>query len=141
MGQLSIVFHIASLFGLIGLILWVLRLQLIVKTWRYWSLPVTMRGVFVAEPVRALRVFACAVGAEFEAEVAVNALPPQKITLSRLFDLHRLGGITRITVTTGEPPVVSFHLQAETGTMESDFNRIAQELGGAMRVVVAQEHQ
>jgi len=25
--------------------------------------------------------------------------------------------------------------------MESDFNRIAQELGGAMRVVVAQEHQ
>jgi hypothetical protein len=89
--------------------------------------------------VRALRVFACTIGAAFDAEISIDALPPKRIQLSSLFDLHRRGGIKRITVSQGQPPVVSFHLQAETGIIEVDLNQISQELGGGMVAVISRE--
>lgn len=37
MGNLSLVFHVMSLFLLAALVLWVLRLQTMLKVWRDWA--------------------------------------------------------------------------------------------------------
>jgi hypothetical protein len=139
MGDLSIVFHVLSLLVLIGLVMWGLRLQMIVKTWRDWVSPESLQRCSVAEPVRILRVFACAIGAGFDSEIPVNSLPPVKIKLLSLFELHRQRGIAEITVSKGQPPVVCFILRQETGTMSTDLSQISHELGGSLRVELAQD--
>ena len=140
MGHLSDVFHVVSLLGLVALIVLVLRLQMIIKTWRDWASPAASRRVVVAEPLRILRVFACAIGASFDTDVPIDALPPCKIILSGLFEIHRQRGITGISVKIGEPPVVGFILEQETSTMTTDLSRISRELGGSLRVELDQAH-
>ncbi len=88
-----------------------------------------------------LRVFASAMGAEFDAEVPANALSPRRVDLTNLFEVHRAAGIRRITVSKGEPPLVSFHLHTETATIEGKLHQIAHDFGCALRPPSAYESE
>jgi hypothetical protein len=136
MGELSLGFHLLSLFVLVGLVLWVLRLQVMIKTWREWSLPQASARIVVAEPLRAIRQFACSIGCGFETEVPARALPPVKISMRGLFDIHRQFGIRAIKVSSGTPVEVCFVLSQEPGTIAEALPALTRELGGNMRLTI-----
>lgn len=136
MGNLSLVFHVASLVVLVGLTIWVLRLQVMLKLWRDWGSPVSKHKVTVGEPLRVLRQFACAIGATFDSKVSPGALPPCRVRLTDLFNLHRQAFIDRIEVDGGDQPCVCFVLESEPSTIEADADNLSRALGGTLRVEI-----
>lgn len=134
MGNLSLVFHLMSLALLAIMILWVLRLQTMLKVWREWAVRGGDRRVVVGEPVRVLRQFACAIGADFASDVSVNAIAPARVRLDSCFDLHRQAGIESLLVENNGSPSVCFVLRLEPGTIDFDIQSIVRELGGSLTV-------
>ncbi len=134
MGNLSTVFHFASLAGLLVLVTLVLRLQVKLKLWRQWGGAASQPRVTVGEPIRVLRQFAGAVGADFESELPFDFLPPTKTKLDGCFELHRHAFIEAITVAAGESPCVFFILRSEPSTIGEMIQRLISELGGGVRI-------
>ena len=134
MGNLSLAFHVASLGVLLALAYGILRLQAQLKLWRDWGCPSASSRVHVGEPARVLRQFANAVGAEFYADLPLNALPPKRMGLSACFDLHRQGFVEMVSVTNRDAPCVCFVLSREPGTMNVDLEKLRMELGGSLMV-------
>lgn len=134
MGNLSLVFHLVSLVLLVLLVLWVLRLQTMLKVWRDWAVAGLDRRVVVGEPVRVLRQFACAIGADFNSDIPVNSIAPVRLKLESCFALHRKAGIDRLLVENNGGPSVCFVLRREPGTIEFDIQSIVRELGGSLTV-------
>lgn len=143
MGNLSLVFHLASLVVLIGLALWALRLQIHLRVWREWNARHGSGKVLVGEPLRVLRQFATAIGAGFESDFPVNAFGVVRLSLDSCFELHRTGRIDRIVVSKEEIPRVDFVLGYEPSTMSVDLDKLKRELGGAFAIgiTVSRENQ
>ena len=134
MGNLSLMFHIMSLVLLVAMILWVLRLQTMVKVWRDWAVRSGERRVVVGEPIRVLRQFACAIGADFDSELPVDSVAPVRLRLDSCFDLHRQGCIEGLHVENKGGPSVCFVLRHEPSTIGLDIQTIVDEIGGRMTV-------
>lgn len=134
MGNLALVFHVASLLGFIGLGLWIVYQSKLLKTWRDWNTPDASRRVLVGRPIRVLRDFARAIGAEFESEISVDALPAGRLSLLRAFELHKSMFVERITVKNAGAPCVCFVLRHKTGTMEVDVDAMSRELGAKLLI-------
>jgi hypothetical protein len=134
MGNISMGFHFGSLLVLIVLIVWVLRLQVMLKVWRDWGSANSDRRIIVGEPLRVLRQFAAALDVEFVSDVPMDSIPPARIKLESCFELHRRGGIEAIEIERGEKPCVNFILRHEPSTMEVTTEKLMNELGGAVAV-------
>ncbi len=133
-GNLSVVFHFASLVVLLALAILVLRLQVMVKLWRDWGGPQSDNRILVGEPLRALRQFACAIGAEFDSEIRLDFFDPAKIKLQACFELHRRAFVEGVEVKGGEKPCVFFILRHEPSTISEINQKLLDELGGAVAV-------
>ena len=134
MGNLSLVFHVTSLFLLAALVLWVLRLQTMLKVWRDWAVRGDDRRIVVGEPIRVLRQFSCAIGANFASDISVDSLAPARVRLEGCFELHSKACIESILVENNGGPGVCFVLRREPGTMDLDIQTIVHELGGSLTV-------
>lgn len=132
MGNLALIFHIASLVGFIGLGLWIVYQSKLLKTWRDWNTPEASRRILVGRPVRVLRDFARAIGADFESEIADDALPASRLSLLTTFELHRAGFVERIAVKKASTPCVCFVLRHKPDTMMVDVDAISRELGAQL---------
>lgn len=134
MGELSLVFHLASLLVVCGLIYWVLREQKSLGVWRRWCSADAGTRIEVAEVLRALKSFSKAVGAEFNSECALNQLPPARIQLIGLFKLHQQSSILAISIENQSPPCVRFDLKREPSTMIEVKDQIVNELGNSIGI-------
>ena len=140
MGNLSLIFHLTSLvlFGFLSFLIMGQSVRL--KTWRDWNVPDAAQRVLVGEPVRVLRTFAKAVGADFETEIAENYIPAVRLSLKSLFEVHRRGLITRITVKKAPQPCVCFVLGHKPGTIGVDHAVISRDLGDRLGVEFVDAH-
>lgn len=134
MGNLSAVFHFASLAALLALVAVILQLQVKLELWRLWGAAASQPRVTVGEPIRVLRQFAGAVGADFDSELSIDFLPPTKTRLDGCFELHRHAFIEAIEVVAGESPCVFFILRHEPSTISEIIQRLVNELGGAVTI-------
>jgi hypothetical protein len=126
--------YLMSLIVFLALCGWVVYLSAALKTWRDWHSPAAERRITVGEPIRVLRAFARAVGADFESDIPSKALQPARLKLELCFALHRVGFIERVIVQNGSPPRVCFVLRHKPGTIGVDPNSIIEDLGGALVV-------
>ena len=140
MGDMSLVFHVFSLLAVSVLIYKLLIVQADLKAWREWNTAESQLKVTVGEPLRVLRRFASAVGADFESSVADNALPVAKLRLDVCFKLHKDAGIKKIRVTKTEKCRVDFVLVREPSIIPSELDKISLELGGGIDVGVSTAH-
>jgi len=132
MGNLALVFHVASLVGFVGLGLWIVHQAKLLKTWRDWNSPEASRRILVGRPVRVLRDFASAIGAEFESEIEYDALPARRLSLLNAFELHKAGFVERIAVKNASTPCVCFVLRHKPSTMVVDVDAMSRELGAEL---------
>jgi hypothetical protein len=132
MGNLALIFHVASLLGFIGLGLWVVYQSKLLRTWRDWNTPEASRRILVGRPVCVLRDFARAIGADFETELADSALPVGRLSLLSAFELHKSGFVERISVKKASTPCVCFVLRHKPSTMVVDVDTMSRELGAQL---------
>jgi hypothetical protein len=133
-GDLSLVFHVFSLVAFAALTYRLLQLRAVLKLWRDWNTGGLERKVTVGEPIRVLRQFSDAVGADFESSAPLNALAVSKVKLDGCFKLHKDAGIKKICVTKAEKCRVDFVLVREPSIIPSELDKISLELGGAIEV-------
>lgn len=86
----------------------------------------------MGEPIRVLKGFAAAIGAEFESEVKMNAYPPARLSLNAAFDLHKSGLIERIIIKKSPRLCVCFVLRHKPGTIGFDSATLNRELGAEL---------
>ena len=132
MGNLSLIFHVASLVVLMALGVWIVRQSRSLSLWRDWCSADSHQRIKVGEPVRVLRGFAAAIGAGFEAEVKADAFPPARISLNSAFSLHKVGFIERIIVKKSPHLCVCFVLRHKPGTIGFDSATLSRELGAEL---------
>jgi hypothetical protein len=132
MGNLALVFHVASLLGFIALGLRIAYQAKLLKTWRDWNTPDASRRILVGRPVCVLRDFASAIGAEFESEIADNAMPNRRLSLVTAFELHKSAGVEKVTVKKASTPCVCFVLGRKTGTIDVDVDAVGREIGAQL---------
>lgn len=139
-GDLSLFFHVLSLVSFIALGAALLRVQSQLKLWRDWNSGVAGSKVTVGEPLRLLRRFSGAIGADFETSATDSALPIRKVRLEGCFKLHQTAGISKIRVTKAEKYRVDFVLVREPSIMPIDLNQLSHELGGGIEVAILAGH-
>lgn len=132
MGNLGLVFHVASLVVFFVLGVWIAKQANMLKLWRDWGSCDSSARILVGEPVRVLRGFAAAISADFRTELGVNALSPKRLSLRSLFDLHRVAGIERIIIKKADHLSVCFVLRHKPGTIGFDSATLSQELGAEL---------
>jgi hypothetical protein len=132
MGNLSLIFHVASLVVFLVLGAWVVKQARSLTLWRQWCSQGSNQRIVVGEPVRVLKSFAAAIGAGFESEVKVNAYPPARLSLNAAFDLHKASFIERIIVKKSPRLCVCFVLRHKPGTIGFDSATLNRELGAEL---------
>lgn len=132
MGNLSLVFHVASLVVSMALGAWIVSQARSLTLWREWGSYGSHLRIHVGEPIRVLRRFAAAIGAEFETQIGPNAFPPVRLSLKSAFDLHRLAFIERIIIKKSSSLCVCFVLRHKPGTIGFDSATLSRELGAEL---------
>jgi hypothetical protein len=131
-GNLSLVFHVASLVVFLALGAWILIQARSLMLWRDWGSYGSHLRIHVGEPIRVLRRFAAAIGADFETQVGLNAFPPSRLSLKSAFELHRLGFIERIIIKKSPKLCVCFVLRHKPGTIGFDSATLSRDLGAEL---------
>ena len=136
MGDLSLPFHVFSLLVFIILGYFWLRVRADLKLWRDWNSGALGQRVVVGEPLRVLKRFAGAIGADFSSELPDHFIPVSRVRLDSCFNLHRTQKILKIMIKNAERCRVDFVLDHGEGILGDDLAKIKLELGGKVDVAV-----